>query len=145
MATVRPTSSGATSSRASSTTGRWRTATGPKSVDLGSRTPDWQIAGIADLNGDGTDDILWRNPSTGELDDWQMNNGNWSRSVDLGSRTPDWQIVGLGDFISGDNNADIMWRNAAGQTDLWKIVNGNWAGSSSLGSIDACVPACRCG
>ena len=118
MATVPPTSSGATGS-----TGQlddWQMANGnwAKSVDLGSRTPDWQIAGNPDLNGDGTDDILWRDRWTGQLDNWQMNNGNWSRSVDLGSRTPDWQIVGLGDFISGDNNADIMWRNAAADRPL---------------------------
>ena len=30
----------------------------------------WQIVGSGDFNGDGRDDLLWRNPSTGQTTDW---------------------------------------------------------------------------
>jgi hypothetical protein len=30
----------------------------------------WEVATTGDYNGDGTDDILWRNPSTGEMTNW---------------------------------------------------------------------------
>ena len=38
---------------------------------------DWQVVGTGDYNGDGREDILWRNAITGELSDWlgQANGG----------------------------------------------------------------------
>ncbi len=30
----------------------------------------WQVEGIGDFNGDGRDDLLWRNGSTGQTTDW---------------------------------------------------------------------------
>ena len=33
----------------------------------------WQVAGLGDLNGNGTEDVLWRNTSTGETAAWMMN------------------------------------------------------------------------
>jgi hypothetical protein len=30
----------------------------------------WQIVGSGDFNGDGRDDLLWRNPSPGQTTDW---------------------------------------------------------------------------
>ena len=39
---------------------------------------DWQVVGIGDYNGDGRDDILWRNSATGHLSDWLgQQNGGW--------------------------------------------------------------------
>jgi subtilisin-like proprotein convertase family protein len=104
------------------------------SPDLGVRAPSFQPAGIGDFDGDGTSDILWRNPTTGQLDQWRMENGNWAGSVDLGSHGPDWQVVGIGDF-NNDGISDILWRNSTtGQVDQWRMENGNWAGSIDLGS-----------
>src|SRR5262249_18408112 len=45
----------------------------------------YAVEGIGDFNGDGTDDILWRNSGTGQLDAWIMQNGHVSQAVDLGS------------------------------------------------------------
>ncbi len=41
---------------------------------------DWQIVGIGDYNGDGRDDILWRNSQSGAISDW------------LGTATGGWAI-----------------------------------------------------
>jgi serralysin len=39
---------------------------------IGSAPTDWKVAGTGDYNGDGKDDILWRNDS-GAVAEWQMN------------------------------------------------------------------------
>ena len=33
----------------------------------------WELAGVGDFNGDGTDDIAWSNTSTGLTGYWQIN------------------------------------------------------------------------
>jgi hypothetical protein len=37
----------------------------------------WQIVGAGDFNGDGTDDILWRN-NDGTVANWLMSNGQYT-------------------------------------------------------------------
>jgi hypothetical protein len=104
------------------------------SPDLGSRPAPWQVAGVGDFNGDGTSDILWRNSSTGQLDEWHMAGGQWAGSTDLGSRGLEWQIAGIGDFNS-DGQSDVLWRNTVtGHVDEWVMLNGNWSRSIDLGS-----------
>ncbi len=49
-----------------------------------SLTTDWSIAGVGDFNGDGHDDVLWRN-SSGTITDWLGADGggfigNWANS-----------------------------------------------------------------
>jgi glucose/arabinose dehydrogenase len=73
---------------------------------------NWQVAGVGDFNGDGKDDIVWRNSSTGETYVYLMT-GNaiagegYLRTVaDQG-----WQIAQIGDF-DGDGKSDILWRHS---------------------------------
>jgi hypothetical protein len=85
-----------------------------------SVSTDWQIAGIADFNGDGRDDILWRN-TDGRMTDWlgaasgalQPNSANLLETV-----STDWKAAGVGDF-NGDGKADILWRNDDGRITDW--------------------------
>jgi hypothetical protein len=95
--------------------------------------------GAGDFNGDGRDDILWRNTTTGQFTDWLGRpdggfNGNAASngSVDLG-----WSIVGTGDY-NGDGRDDILWRNATtGQFTDWLArpdggFNGNAAANATV-------------
>jgi len=104
--------------------------------DLGfSKGPAWTLAAVADVDGDGTSDILWRNIATGQVDDWRMHNEQWGGSIDLGAgKGTAWQLAGTGDF-NGDSTDDILWRNgSSGQIDQWQMKNANWAGSIDLGT-----------
>ncbi|MCY7273332.1 MAG: FG-GAP-like repeat-containing protein [Phormidesmis sp. CAN_BIN44] len=76
-----------------------------------------------DFNGDGKSDILWRNPSTGQVAIWEMNGTTLLPSTGYISNTPDltWQISGTGDF-NNDKKADILWRNSStGQLAIWEM------------------------
>ncbi len=41
---------------------------------LSTVTSEWQLAGVADFNADGTDDIAWSNAGTGLTGYWQIEN-----------------------------------------------------------------------
>ena len=76
-----------------------------------------------DFNGDGKSDILWRNPSTGQVAIWQMDGTTLQAGTGFISANPglDWQIAGTGDF-NGDKKADILWRNSfTGQAAIWEM------------------------
>ena len=73
------------------------------------RAPSLQVAGVGDFNGDGTDDILFRDPTTGALGDFLMNNGQptWAG---IGWADPGLQVAGVGDFNGGGTD-DILFRD----------------------------------
>jgi hypothetical protein len=55
----------------------------------------WQVEGIGDFNGDGRDDILWRNGSTGQITDWLgQSNGSFvaNDANALATIATSWQV-----------------------------------------------------
>ena len=130
----------------------WRNADGTLSNWLGqangSFTPnnangavfvptDWNVIGVADFNGDGRDDILWRQDG-GTISNWLStaaggytpNNANAAVFVPT-----DWIIAGLGDF-NGDGRADILWRHTDGTISNWL---GTAAGGYTPNDVNAAV------
>jgi uncharacterized protein (DUF2141 family) len=115
--------------------GQWSASAGP-----GSHPSGYNIVGIGDWTGSGTDGILWFDPTTGDTDEWQLSNTQWSASVDLGTHPGSYQISGVGDF-NGDGISDVLWTGTSGgsvQADIWELgSNGRWANSVSPGSHPA--------
>ena len=77
---------------------------------------------VADFNGDGVSDILWRNASTGNNTIWKSAN---AATLQATTRISDlaWKAVGSGDF-DNDGKSDILWRNSrTGADTIWKSGN----------------------
>src|SRR5947207_7400403 len=77
-----------------------------------------------DLDGDGKDDILWRNPATGQNYIYFMN-GTAVRTEGFLRTVADlnWTIAGVGDF-DGNGKADILWRNTSTGQNYIYLMNG---------------------
>lgn len=94
---------------------------------------DWHIAGTGDFNGDGRDDILWRNDSGTVVDLLGQANGSFISNANFNLNPGlDWHVVGTGDF-NGDGRDDILWRSDNGTVvDLLGQANGSFVGNVNL-------------
>ena len=82
----------------------------------------WLVAGVADFNGDGKTDILWRNTDIGYNTIWLSANVATGQAV-TGVGSQAWQVSGVGDY-DGDGKADIFWRNpSTGVNVIWKAAD----------------------
>src|SRR5438046_897870 len=94
------------------------------SVNFVDPASGWQVQGNGDFDGDGRDDILWRNVSTGQnyiyaMNGWTIASEDYLRTV----ADQAWQVKGIGDF-DGDRKADILWRNSSTGENYIYVMNG---------------------
>ncbi|MBF0634165.1 MAG: FG-GAP repeat protein [Nitrospinae bacterium] len=100
-------------------------------------TTGWQAQGIGDFDGDGKNDLLWRDAESGQVAVWMMNGVDVVTSA-MTSLNPGagWLVQGIGDF-DGDGKSDILWRDAStGQTAIW-FMSGATVTSSSNTNVSA--------
>jgi hypothetical protein len=72
---------------------------------------DWQVAGVADLDGDTRADIVTRNASTGEVSvQFAAGLSGLPKVTIYTEPNLDWKIEQLVD-LDGDGRAEIVWRN----------------------------------
>lgn len=113
-----------------------------------SATAGWHVAALADIDGDGFSDILWRSKTNGQVSIWNMKGANGNVRKSLGTLTPSlgaysnvasaavvgtstrprvdgtmtgWHISGTGDF-NGDGYTDLLLRNGTtGEVAVWLL------------------------
>lgn len=83
----------------------------------------WKVGGFADIDGDGTADILWTGAG-GEVAYWMLNPDGTRKSAGrvAGNLTPTnyWTVAGFKD-IDGDGTPDILWTGAGGEVVYWML------------------------
>jgi FG-GAP-like repeat len=81
---------------------------------------NWSLAGVGDINGDGRDDLIWRN-SDDTLAAWLMgSNGLAFTSVGLASVGHEWKLEAVTRLNGNDQINDLVWRNVvSGRTIGW--------------------------
>lgn len=86
---------------------------------------DWFVAGVADFNGDGRADILFRNKAAGTLAVWVLNSSTLQAGYGVGTAmSSDWVVQDVGD-MDGDRTADILWRSkSTGAVTAWLLRGG---------------------
>jgi hypothetical protein len=87
---------------------------------MSSVPTSWQVVGTGDFNGDGRDDLLWRNPD-GRLSNWLGRaDGGFTNNdaVALTTVATSWHVADTGDY-NGDGRSDILWRNDNGSLTTW--------------------------
>jgi hypothetical protein len=91
---------------------------------LNTVNTNWDIAGAGDINGDGVDDIIWRNKVDGRNWAYLMNDGQIQTSALVNSvANVDWKIADIAD-LNGDGKDDIFWRQTqSGQSYIY-LMNG---------------------
>ena len=98
---------------------------------------DWRIVGIADVNGDGKQDLIFQN-SAGQVYAWFLSGTGSTVNFTTGAGIKgtgaagsgylysgalgDWRIAGIGD-VNGDGVPDLVFQNNAGQIYQW-FLNG---------------------
>ena len=106
--------------------GLWDMAAGgiPSYVIVGQASTDWTIVGSGDYNGNGTDDLLFRQAGTGSVGYWNIVDGVNTGFVPLIWETSSaWSIVKTqGADFNGDGRDDILWRNANGDLGIYRMT-----------------------
>jgi hypothetical protein len=103
----------------------------------GAATGEWEISGIGDFNGDGTDDVLWNNTESGIMGAWLINDGAYSAWSGIsGEEFSGWDFAGIGDF-NGDGADDILWGNEElGKLGTWLMDGGAYSSSEIVAGAD---------
>src|SRR5262245_18525180 len=114
----------------------------PVVVDLGD-SAEAALAGIADFDGNGSDDIAWRTDA-GKLVVWTMDEGRATASVEV-ALAADFGVIAIGDF-DGDDRAEVAARDPLGEVFVLHPLDAapaleatdlaNTQGWSGVGAVD---------
>ncbi len=92
----------------------------------------YKIVAVADFNGDGRSDLLWRHDSTGEVYLMIMNGpAITSEAVIYAEPSASWKIVAAGDY-DGNGKSDILWRNVSSGQVYMMLMNGGTISSQGF-------------
>ncbi len=92
----------------------------------------WSIDNYGDFNGDGKDDLLFQNASSGIGTGYIMNGVSPSSTGKIYTASGAWSVLDLLDF-NGDGKSDILWTNTGTNKTMDYIMNA--LSVSSFGTI----------
>ncbi|KJU85206.1 Collagen-binding surface protein Cna-like, B region domain protein [Candidatus Magnetobacterium bavaricum] len=97
------------------------------------KSNNWQVIAIGDLDGDGKNDIVWQDTTSGAVYAWLMYgtaiiHGDYlARGV-----TNNWKVIASGD-LNGDHKSDIVWQDTGtGDVYVWFMDGTAISGGSYL-------------
>jgi hypothetical protein len=98
-------------------------ASGPIS-NAGAVNPNWSAILTGDLDGDGDEDIVWRDATTGTVSGWLMNGLARTAGGPIVQNLPaSWKPIAMLD-LDGDGDDDLVWQNGANSNVNGWIMNG---------------------
>ncbi len=109
----------------------------PSQVQAYGFAGNWNYAGLGDFNGDGRDDLLFRDSQSKATSIWWGNaSGNYSLNAASGNVVGnDWAFADIGDY-NGDGRSDVLWRQTSGLMSEWL---GQSDGSMTVHNLAAMV------
>jgi hypothetical protein len=91
------------------------------------------VVGVGDFFGNGIDDVLFRNNSSGDTWIEAISNDAFNGWFQVGGSSTSYAVVGVGDYF-GNGTDDILFRNnSTGDTWVEAISNGGFAGWHQIG------------
>ncbi len=98
--------------------------------------PNWQVVAQADLNGDGSPDLLWQHQVTGDVVYWLMDGTSHIGGGPLTHASPTYQLVAAAD-LNGDTHPDLLWQNrVTGDVFYWLMDGTSQIGGRLLTRAD---------
>lgn len=97
----------------------------------------WRASAVADMNGDGRSDVLWRNLRTGQLLLWTMNGTTVTGNVSITTSftSPAWRLADVARFTD-DTPPDILWRSSLnGDVRLLRMNNTSVIGTFAIPGV----------
>lgn len=97
-------------------------------TDVDTVSRGWKVAGIGDFDGDGSDDILWRQSRAGDVVSWRMEGLRCMEVRLLSNSVPaQWTCEACPD-VDGDGRRDVVWRRRKdGSMLVWQMLpNGSF-------------------
>jgi hypothetical protein len=79
-----------------------------RKLQLGGSDTHYSVVGIGDFYGNGTDDILFRNNSTGDTWIEAISNGAFASWQQVGGSNTGYAVVAVGDYF-GNGTSDILF------------------------------------
>jgi hypothetical protein len=111
-----------------------------------TQSSTWKVVGVADFDGDGEIELMFRSAPFNAVSIWKLKNGQFLGALGLPTLANGFEAKGVGDF-NGDGIADMVWRDrSSGTTYLWTmnrqtvatqttLVNGGGSNGWEIGAI----------
>lgn len=81
--------------------------------------PGWSLVAVADMNDDGTPDLIWQNDSTRAVGTWYMSDARALTRAKIAYQAPGtypgWKVIGVVD-MDGNGVPDLIWQNDTTRT-----------------------------